>query len=165
MEKNDFNVGLNLSDILDISQVPGIATLEEEAALPPMELPTVQSNPDDVEQDLDNDYQIIRQTQINQLMMLTEVSKQMVEIVRNSDTPKTVEIFANLMDTVTRTNSAILDNYQKMKKLKNQESKQMKSVQDVNLNEIQTLQPSELLQQEGTRDDYLVQKQYEEAKN
>lgn len=162
MEKNEFNVGLNLSDILDISQVPGIATLEEEAALPPMELPTVQSNPDDVEQDLDNDYQIIRQTQINQLMMLTEVSKQMVEIVRNSDTPKTVEIFANLMDTVTRTNSAILDNYQKMKKLKNQESKQIKSVQDVNLNEIQTLQPSELLQQEGTRDEYLVQKQYEE---
>lgn len=165
MEKNDFNVGLNLSDILDITQVPGIATLEEEAALPPMDLPVIQSNPDDVEQDLDNDYQIIRQTQINQLAMLTEVSKQMVEIVRNSDTPKTVEIFANLMDTVTRTNSAILDNYQKMKKLKNQESKQIKSVQDVNLNEIQTMQPSELLQQEGTRDDYLVQKQYEEAKN
>lgn len=165
MENNEFNVGLNLSDILDITQVPGIATLDEEAALPPMELPAVQSNPDDVEQDLDNDYQIIRQTQINQLAMLTEVSKQMVEIVRNSDTPKTVEIFANLMDTVTRTNSAILDNYQKMKKLKNQESKQMKSVQDVNLNEIQTMQPSELLQQEGTRDDYLVQKQYEETKN
>jgi len=57
--------------------------------------------------------------------MLTEVSKQMVEIVRNSDTPKTVEIFANLMDTVTRTNSAILDNYSKMKKLKNQ--KQMRN--------------------------------------
>lgn len=158
MENKNFNVGLDLSEILDVSQVPGIATLEEDAVLPPMELPVVQSNPDDVEQDLDNDYQIIRQTQINQLAMLTEVSKQMVEIVRNSDTPKTVEIFANLMDTVTRTNSAILDNYQKMKKLKNQESK--KPVQ-IEFSEIKTMQPSELLQQEGTRDDYLVQKQYE----
>lgn len=160
MEENKFNKGLDLSDILDITTVPGIATLEEDAVLPPMELPVVQSNPDNVEHDLDDDYQIIRQTQINQLAMLTEVSKQMVEIVRNSDTPKTVEIFANLMDTVTRTNSAILDNYSKMKKLKNQESKP-KAI-EVDFSEVKTMQPSELLQQEGTRDDYLVQESFKE---
>lgn len=160
MEENKFNKGLDLSDILDITTVPGIASLEEDAVLPPMELPVVQSNPDNVEHDLDDDYQIIRQTQINQLAMLTEVSKQMVEIVRNSDTPKTVEIFANLMDTVTRTNSAILDNYSKMKKLKNQESKP-KAI-DVDFSEVKTMQPSELLQQEGTRDDYLVQESFKE---
>lgn len=160
MEENKFNKGLDLSDILDITTVPGIASLEEDAVLPPMELPVVQSNPDNVEHDLDDDYQIIRQTQINQLAMLTEVSKQMVEIVRNSDTPKTVEIFANLMDTVTRTNSAILDNYSKMKKLKNQESKP-KAI-EVDFSEVKTMQPSELLQQEGTRDDYLVQESFKE---
>lgn len=162
MEENKFNKGLDLSDILDITTVPGIASLEEDAVLPPMELPIVQSNPDNVEHDLDDDYQIIRQTQINQLAMLTEVSKQMVEIVRNSDTPKTVEIFANLMDTVTRTNSAILDNYSKMKKLKNQESKP-KAI-EVDFSEVKTMQPSELLQQEGTRDDYLVQESFKENK-
>lgn len=162
MEENKFNKGLDLSDILDITTVPGIASLEEDAVLPPMELPVVQSNPDNVEHDLDDDYQIIRQTQINQLAMLTEVSKQMVEIVRNSDTPKTVEIFANLMDTVTRTNSAILDNYSKMKKLKNQESKP-KAI-EVDFSEVKTMQPSELLQQEGTRDDYLVQESFKENK-
>ena len=162
MEENKFNKGLELSDILDITTVPGIASLEEDAVLPPMELPIVQSNPDNVEHDLDDDYQIIRQTQINQLAMLTEVSKQMVEIVRNSDTPKTVEIFANLMDTVTRTNSAILDNYSKMKKLKNQESKP-KAI-EVDFSEVKTMQPSELLQQEGTRDDYLVQESFKENK-
>lgn len=162
MEENKFNKGLDLSDILDITTVPGIATLEEDAVLPPMELPVVQSNPDNVEHDLDDDYQIIRQTQINQLAMLTEVSKQMVEIVRNSDTPKTVEIFANLMDTVTRTNSAILDNYSKMKKLKNQEAKP-KAI-EANFSEVKTMQPSELLQQEGTRDDYLVQESFKENK-
>lgn len=160
MEENKFNKGLDLSDILDITSVPGIATLEEDAVLPPMELPVVQSNPDNVEHDLDDDYQIIRQTQINQLAMLTEVSKQMVEIVRNSDTPKTVEIFANLMDTVTRTNSAILDNYSKMKKLKNQELKP-KAI-EADFSEVKTMQPSELLQQEGTRDDYLVQESFKE---
>ena len=160
MEENKFNKGLDLSDILDITTVPGIASLEEDAVLPPMELPVVQSNPDNVEHDLDDDYQIIRQTQINQLAMLTEVSKQMVEIVRNSDTPKTVEIFANLMDTVTRTNSAILDNYSKMKKLKNQESKP--KVIEADFSEVKTMQPSELLQQEGTRDDYLVQESFKE---
>ena len=160
MEENKFNKGLDLSDILDITTVPGIASLEEDAVLPPMELPVVQSNPDNVEHDLDDDYQIIRQTQINQLAMLTEVSKQMVEIVRNSDTPKTVEIFANLMDTVTRTNSAILDNYSKMKKLKNQESKP-KAI-EVDFSKVKTMQPSELLQQEGTRDDYLVQESFKE---
>lgn len=160
MEENKFNKGLDLSDILDITTVPGIASLEEDAVLPPMELPVVQSNPDNVEHDLDDDYQIIRQTQINQLAMLTEVSKQMVEIVRNSDTPKTVEIFANLMDTVTRTNSAILDNYSKMKKLKNQESKP-KAI-EADFSEVKTMQPSELLQQEGTRDDYLVQESFKE---
>lgn len=160
MEENKFNKGLDLSDILDITSVPGIASLEEDAVLPPMELPVVQSNPDNVEHDLDDDYQIIRQTQINQLAMLTEVSKQMVEIVRNSDTPKTVEIFANLMDTVTRTNSAILDNYSKMKKLKNQELKP-KAI-EADFSEVKTMQPSELLQQEGTRDDYLVQESFKE---
>lgn len=159
-KENNFNKGLDLSDILDITSVPGIATLEEDSVLPPMELPLVQSNPNDVEQDLDDDYQIIRQTQINQLAMLTEVSKQMVEIVRNSDTPKTVEIFANLMDTVTRTNSAILDNYSKMKKLKNQESKPKTT--EAEFSEVKTMSPQELLQHEGTRDDYLVQESFKE---
>jgi len=41
MEENKFNKGLDLSDILDITSVPGIATLEEDAVLPPMELPVV----------------------------------------------------------------------------------------------------------------------------
>lgn len=158
LDKPQYNIGLDLKDLLDVTGMPGISELEEETVLPPMELPTVQQNPDNVEQDLDNDYQIVRQVQIHQLAMLSEVAKQMVEVVRNSESPKTVEIFSGLMDTITRTNSAVLDNYGKMKKLKNQESKP-KSV-DVQFESIQSLSPSELLQQNGTREDYLVQEQY-----
>lgn len=162
IEKSDFNVGLDLKEVLDISNIPGLAILEEESTLPPMELPVVQSNPDNIDEDLDNDYQIIRQIQLNQLAMLNEVAKQMVEITRNQETPKTVEIFSNLMDTITRTNSAVIDNYGKMKKLKNQEQKQPKTAIDVQFTQFKTMQPSELLQQEGTREDYLIQEQFKE---
>lgn len=105
---------LDISKLLDITELPGI-TGEEIEVYKPLELVEVESNPQNRTPDLEDDYTVVRKNMHFQQQMLMDAAKIFLETAKNADSPRHMEVFATLMGQMTTTNKEILKLHKEMK--------------------------------------------------
>ncbi|ASD52077.1 terminase small subunit [Pseudomonas phage PspYZU05] len=107
---------LNMSALLDIGDLPGING-EEVVTYEPLELVEVSSNPNNRKPDLEDDYTVVRKNMHFQSQMLMDAAKIFLETAKNSDSPRHMEVFSNLIGQMTNTNKELLRLHKEMKEI------------------------------------------------
>nr|3TXS_A Chain A, Terminase DNA packaging enzyme small subunit [Biquartavirus 44RR2]3TXS_B Chain B, Terminase DNA packaging enzyme small subunit [Biquartavirus 44RR2]3TXS_C Chain C, Terminase DNA packaging enzyme small subunit [Biquartavirus 44RR2]3TXS_D Chain D, Terminase DNA packaging enzyme small subunit [Biquartavirus 44RR2] len=75
------------------------------------------SNPNNRKIDQDDDYELVRRNMHYQSQMLLDMAKIALENAKNADSPRHVEVFAQLMGQMTTTNKEMLKMHKEMKDL------------------------------------------------
>lgn len=105
---------LDLTDVLDVSDIPGMDG-DSVPVYQPLQLVEVASNPTDRSKDLSDDYSTVRKNLHFQQQMLMDAAKIFLETAKNADSPRHMEVFSTLMGQMTSTNKEILKLHKEMK--------------------------------------------------
>lgn len=111
-----------MTEILNYTDLPGTEG-ESIVVYQPLELKEVESNPSDRTTDLENDYKLVRQNMHYQQQMILDVAKIFLETAKNSDTPKHMDAFSNLMAQFSSSNEKLLKLHKEMKDITSTETK------------------------------------------
>ena len=144
---------LDMNELLNITDLPGVDG-EELVVYEPLELTTVDSNPQNRTVDLEDDYTVVRQNLHFQQQMIFDAAKIFLETAKNADSPRHMEVFSTLMGQMTNTNKEILKLHREMKDITNEQtnvSKDQPAPGSVNIQNAQVFLggPSDLMDQEG----------------
>lgn len=101
-----------VSDLLDVSGIPGAEEEESGQELEPFQPKPVPSNFDARDQDHREDYERARTSIHNQQQMIEELSRITLESARLSNSPKFVEAFSQLMQRLTVVNEKMMQHQQ-----------------------------------------------------
>lgn len=144
---------LNMHDLLDITDLPGVDG-EELVVYEPLELKEVASNPNNRTVDLEDDYTVVRRNLHFQQQMIFDAAKIFLESAKNADSPRHMEVFSTLMGQMTNTNKELLKLHNEMKNITNEQTNVSKGEQPSGQVNIQNAQvflggPADLMEQEG----------------
>ncbi|ADG36139.1 gp16 terminase DNA packaging enzyme small subunit [Acinetobacter phage Acj61] len=144
---------LDMNELLNITDLPGVDG-EELVVYEPLELTTVDSNPQNRTVDLEDDYTVVRKNLHFQQQMIFDAAKIFLETAKNADSPRHMEVFSTLMGQMTNTNKEILKLHREMKDITNEQtnvSKDQPAPGSVNIQNAQVFLggPSDLMDQEG----------------
>jgi hypothetical protein len=144
---------LDMNELLNITDLPGVDG-EELVVYEPLELTTVDSNPQNRTVDLEEDYTVVRKNLHFQQQMIFDAAKIFLETAKNADSPRHMEVFSTLMGQMTNTNKEILKLHREMKDITNEQtnvSKDQPAPGSVNIQNAQVFLggPSDLMDQEG----------------
>jgi hypothetical protein len=144
---------LDMNELLNITDLPGVDG-EELVVYEPLELTTVDSNPQNRTVDLEDDYTVVRKNLHFQQQMIFDAAKIFLETAKNADSPRHMEVFSTLMGQMTNTNKEILKLHREMKDITNEQtnvSKDQHAPGSVNIQNAQVFLggPSDLMDQEG----------------
>lgn len=144
---------LDMNELLNITDLPGVDG-EELVVYEPLELTTVDSNPQNRTVDLEEDYIVVRKNLHFQQQMIFDAAKIFLETAKNADSPRHMEVFSTLMGQMTNTNKEILKLHREMKDITNEQtnvSKDQPAPGSVNIQNAQVFLggPSDLMDQEG----------------
>lgn len=115
---------LNMTSLLDLSGMPGMNFDETMPVVyEPTVLTDIDSNPSDRARDLEDDYALVRQTLNHQQQMLMAMGKIALENAKNSESPKHVDAFVNLMNSMTNNTKEILKVHKEMGTITNEATK------------------------------------------
>lgn len=112
---------LDMNELLNITDLPGVDG-EELVVYEPLELTTVDSNPQNRTVDLEDDYTVVRQNLHFQQQMIFDAAKIFLETAKNADSPRHMEVFSTLMGQMTNTNKEILKLHREMKDITNEQT-------------------------------------------
>jgi neutral trehalase len=98
----------SVNSYMDISDIPGVDSLEDEVKLDKFQLIEVKSDINKRQDDISADYSKVRQGMDFQQQMLMEAAKIALENARNGEHPKQMEVFATIMAQLTALNSKII---------------------------------------------------------
>lgn len=101
-----------VSELLDVSGVPGSSEEEAGQELAPFEPEKVDSDFQKREQDYQEDYERARTSIHNQQQMIEELARITLESARLSNSPKFVEAFSQLMNRLTDVNEKMIRHQQ-----------------------------------------------------
>lgn len=113
-EQNSMGQELNMGDLMNIADLPGVEG-EEIIAHEPLVLVPIQSNSTDRSSDLATDYALVRQNLHFQSQMLMDATKILLELAKNSESPKFMDSFSNMMSQITSMNKEILRTHKEMR--------------------------------------------------
>ena len=144
---------LDMNELLNITDLPGVDG-EELVVYEPLELTTVDSNPQNRTVDLEENYTVVRKNLHFQQQMIFDAAKIFLETAKNADSPRHMEVFSTLMGQMTNTNKEILKLHREMKDITNEQtnvSKDQPAPGSVNIQNAQVFLggPSDLMDQEG----------------
>lgn len=106
---------LDMTKLLDISGLPGVEFNDNiPVVYEPTVLEEVHSNFNDRRLDLEVDYSSSRESYHHQQHMLMEMAKIALENAKNSESPKHVEAFVRLMETMNSTSANLLKVHKEM---------------------------------------------------
>lgn len=111
------NENLNLQELLNIEGLPGGGEGGEVVVYEKMELVDVESHPSDRKQDLEDDYSLARKTAHHMNQMLMSMAEIALHNAKNSESPRHVEAFTNLMNQVQSANAGLLKLHKEMKEI------------------------------------------------
>ena len=158
---------LDISKLMDISELPGIEG-EEIEVYKPLELVEVQSNAQNRTPDLEDDYEVVRRNMHFQSQMLMDAAKIFLETAKNADSPRHMEVFSTLMGQMTKTNTELLKMHKEMKDITAEQvgtSKGGNQTQSVNIENATVFMgsPTDLMDEVG--DSYEAQEAKEKLIN
>ncbi|ADJ19484.1 terminase small subunit [Acinetobacter phage 133] len=141
---------LDMAKLLSLNDVPGAAQDDEvqESPHPTLELVTVESHPANRPADIDTDYAIVRQNMHFQQQMIFDMAKICLENAKNSESPRFVDTFSNLMGQYTSINEKMLKMHKDMKDIseaKSTEDKPTVNIENANV----YMSPTELMASHG----------------
>lgn len=142
---------LDIQSLLDISELPGI-TGEDVEVYKPLQLVEVESNPNDRQPDLEDDYSMVRKNMHFQSQMLMDAAKIFLETAKNADSPRHMEVFSTLMGQMTTTNKEILKLHKEMKDITDEKTNtknQGGQVYDSTATTVFTGSPTDLMDEVG----------------
>lgn len=148
----------NLQELLDISGLP----ISDDENMPVVYEPTVlvdiESRPLDRSKDLEDDYTKTRKYFDYQQQMLMAMGKIALENAKNSESPKHVDAFVNLMNSMTTVNKEILKVHREMGAITNENTNTKNDKNEVSNNTMNIENatvfvgtPAELMAREGTQ--------------
>lgn len=146
----------NISELLDVTGLPVIDDENMPVVYEPTVLVDIESNPSNRAKDLEDDYSKTRKNLDHQHQMLMAMSKIALENAKNSESPKHVEAFVSLMNSMSNVNKEILKVHREMGAITN-ESTNTKNKEPVgNTMNIENATvfvgtPAELMAKEGTQ--------------
>ncbi|BAQ22834.1 terminase small subunit [Edwardsiella phage PEi20] len=158
---------LDISKLMDISELPGVEG-EEIEVYKPLELIPVESNPQNRTPDLEDDYEVVRRNMHFQSQMLMDAAKIFLETAKNADSPRHMEVFSTLMGQMTKTNTELLKMHKEMKEITAEQvgtSKGQGGTQTTNIENATIFMgsPSDLMDEIG--DSYEAQERQEKLVN
>lgn len=152
----------DVNSFLDLAGIPGV---DIDDTMPVVYEPTVlepvNSNPTNRSVDLESDYSFVREQFHYQQQMMMAMAKIALENAKNSESPKHVEVFTQLMGTMANTTKSIIAVHKEMANITNETTatKKDQSNQQGNISiENATVfvgTPSELMAMEGSQSDAL----------
>lgn len=147
---------INMAALLDVSGMPGMSFDETMPVVyEPTVLEDVESHPSDRAKDLEEDYAIVRQTLNYQQQMLMAMGKIALENAKNSESPKHVDAFVNLMNAMTNSTKEMLKVHKEMGAITNEATKTKSDPTQPSMNiENATVfvgTPAELMAMEGSQ--------------
>lgn len=153
---------LDMSKIMDIGELPGLEG-EEVQVYEPLELVDVNSNPNDREPDLEDDYSLVRKHMHYQQQMLLDAAKIYLQTAKNADSPRHMEVFATLMGQMTTTNKELLKLHKEMKEITAEQVGTKGSQQGMNIENANVFlgSPTDMMDELG--DSYETQERREKA--
>lgn len=154
---------LNMNQLLDMSGLPGMSFDDSMPVVyEPTTLETVESHPAERAKDLETDYDLVRQTLNYQQQMLMAMGKIALENAKNSESPKHVDAFVNLMNSMTNVSKEILKVHKEMGAITNETTKtkdvpQQHQTSTMNIENATVFvgTPAELMAKEGTQSESL----------
>lgn len=153
---------LNMNQLLDMSGLPGMSFDDTMPVVyEPTVLEPIESHPAERSRDLESDYDLVRQTLNYQQQMLMAMGKIALENAKNSESPKHVDAFVNLMNSMTNVSREMLKVHKEMGAITNETTKTKdapKAEQPTMNIEHATVfvgTPAELMAQEGTQSESL----------
>lgn len=146
----------NLLDVSELDETLGEET--DEIKLEPFKAKEVKSHPEDMSQDVVDDYSSVRGTMHRQQQMMIEAANVALEFARNTESPRAFEVFSQLMDKLTQLNTGmtkfhhdILD----LEKKRRDMEKGSKSVDSgttiINAENVFYGTPSDMMEKEGSQ--------------
>lgn len=112
---------VDIGKLLDVS---GLPMCLDDDSMPVVYEPTVlveiESNPQDRSKDLEEDYKLARQGLNYQQQMLMAMGKIALENAKNSESPRHVDSFVNLMNSMTVVNKEVLRVHKEMTAITNE---------------------------------------------
>ncbi|ADQ52929.1 terminase DNA packaging enzyme small subunit [Aeromonas phage AsFcp_4] len=153
---------LNMQQLLDVTGIPGMSFDDTMPVVyEPTVLEPVDSHPAERSKDLESDYDLVRQTLNFQQQMLMAMGKIALENAKNSESPKHVDAFVNLMNSMTNVSKEILKVHKEMGAITNETTKTKDAPQQaapsMNIEHATVFvgTPAELMAQEGTQSEAL----------
>lgn len=111
----------DVNSLMDITNIPGIDLDETMPVVyEPTVLEPVSSNPAERSIDLQADYSAVRENLHHQQQMLMAMAKIALENAKNSESPKHVEVFTQLMGTMANTTKSIIAMHKEMASITNE---------------------------------------------
>lgn len=141
---------LDMAQLLSLNDVPGAAQDEDvqESPHPVLELIPVQSHPGNRPADIEVDYATVRQNMHFQQQMIFDMAKICLENAKNSESPRFVDTFSNLMGQFSALNEKMLKMHKDMKDIS--EAKPAEDKPTVNIENANVyMSPTELMASHG----------------
>lgn len=107
---------LDFNNLKDLSGIEGLGG-DDVQVYAPLVLHDPVSNPNNKKLDQDDDYILVRRNMHYQAQMLLDMAKIALENAKNSDSPRQVEVFSQLMGQMTTTNKEIIKMHKEVKEL------------------------------------------------
>lgn len=149
---------LNMQQLLDVSGIPGMSFDDTMPVVyEPTVLEPIESHPAERSKDLESDYDLVRQTLNFQQQMLMAMGKIALENAKNSESPKHVDAFVNLMNSMTSVSKEILKVHKEMNSITNETTKtkdapaQQQPSMNIENATVFVGTPAELMAREGTQ--------------
>lgn len=146
-----------LLDVSDLDETLGEET--QEIKLEPFIPKAVQSHPSDMAQDVVEDYSSVRGTMHLQQQMLIESAKVALEFARNTESPRSFEVFTQIMDKLTQLNTGMTKFHQDMLDLEKKRRDLLKGSKEsgdntttiINAENVFYGTPSDMIDREGSQ--------------
>lgn len=143
---------LDIEALLEIGDLPGVQG-EDMIVYEPLKLSEVTSNPQDRKPDLEDDYSLVRRNLHHQAEMIMDAAKIMLETAKNADSPKHMEVFAQLMGSANNVNNAVLKIHKEMKAITDEKVVASSAPQQISNNfenaQVFIGSPSDLMEEVG----------------
>ncbi|ADM79853.1 terminase DNA packaging enzyme small subunit [Aeromonas phage phiAS5] len=153
---------MDMGKLLDLSGLPGMNFDDSmPVVFEPTVLEPVESHPAERSKDLESDYDLVRQTLNFQQQMLMAMGKIALENAKNSESPKHVDAFVNLMNSMTNVSKEILKVHKEMGAITNETTKtkdapsEQKPTMNIENATVFVGTPAELMAIEGSQSEAL----------
>lgn len=149
----------DINQLLDISGLPGMSEENAVVVYEPTVLIEIESNPKNRSSDLESDYAQVRQNLNQQHQMMMAMAKITLETAKNAESPKYIETFTKLMDSMSNVNDKILKVHKEMNAITNEATKTSgdnnKVAPSMNIENATVFvgTPAELMAREGSQSD------------